>query len=137
MNPFTKIYRFSWLILLLLFFFLDRDNPYWVITTILLLVVLSVIAVLRSLESRKEWRKYIEKESLDWVSISYYHNIYEPLSCLYVQTKFKTDLCRDFSLIWIIIIPSRWFYSVLFLYHVSISTLFIMQKFLLRELYRI
>ena len=137
MNLFTKIYRFSWLILLILLFFLDRDNPYWVITTILLLLGLSGIAVLRSLESRKEWRKYIEKESLDWVSISYYHNIYEPLSCLYVQTKFKTDLCRKFSLIWIIIIPSRWFYSVLFLYHVSILTLFIMQKFLLRELYRI
>ena len=65
MSPFTKIYRFSWVILLILIFFLDRDNPYWVIATILLLVVLSGIAVLRSLESRKEWRKYIEEESLD------------------------------------------------------------------------
>ena len=63
MNLFTKIYRFSWLILLILLFFLDRDNPYWVIVTILLLVVLSGIAVLRSLESLKEWRKYIEEES--------------------------------------------------------------------------
>ncbi len=65
MNSFTKIYRFSWVILLILIFFLDRDNLYWVIATILLLVVLSGIAVLRSLESRKEWRKYIEEESLD------------------------------------------------------------------------
>ena len=65
MNLFTKIYRFSWLILLILLFFLDRDNPYWVIATILLLVVLSGIAVLRALESRKEWRKYIEEESID------------------------------------------------------------------------
>ena len=65
MNTFTKIYRFSWMILLILLFFLDRDNPYWVITTILLLVVLSGIAVLRSIESRKEWQKYIEKEPFD------------------------------------------------------------------------
>ena len=65
MNLFTKIYRFSWLILLILLFFLDRDNSYWVIATILLLVVLSGIAVLRSFESRREWRKYIEEESLN------------------------------------------------------------------------
>ena len=63
MNPFTKIYRLSWVILLILILFLDRDNPYWVIATILLLVVLSGIAVLRSLESRKEWRQYNEEES--------------------------------------------------------------------------
>ena len=65
MNLFTKIYRFSWLILLILLFFLDRDNPYWVITTILLLLALSGIAVLRALESRNEWQKYIDEESLD------------------------------------------------------------------------
>ena len=65
MNHFTKIYRISWVILLILIFFLDRDNPYWVIATILLLVVLSGIAVLRSIESRKEWQKYIEKGSFD------------------------------------------------------------------------
>jgi len=65
MNLFTKIYRFSWLCVLILLVFLDRNNPYWVIATILLLVVLSGIAILRSFESRNEWRKYIEEESLD------------------------------------------------------------------------
>ena len=65
MNLFTKIYRLSWVILLILILFLDRDNPYWVIATILLLVVLSGIAVLRSLESRKEWRQYNKEESLN------------------------------------------------------------------------
>ena len=49
----------------MLLVFLDRDNPYWVFATILLLVVLSGIIILRSLESRKEWRKFIEKESLN------------------------------------------------------------------------
>ena len=63
MNHFTKIYRLSWVILLILIVFLDRDNPYWVIATILLLAVLSGIAVLRALESRKEWRQYNKEES--------------------------------------------------------------------------
>ena len=65
MNLFTKIYRLSWVILLILIFFLDRNNPYWVFATILLLAVLSGIAVLRALESRKEWRQYNEEESLN------------------------------------------------------------------------
>ena len=65
MNLFTKIYRSSWVILLILVFFLDRNNPYWVFATILLLIVLSGITILRSLESRKEWRKYLEADSLD------------------------------------------------------------------------
>ena len=65
MTLFTTIYKFLWLVLLILLVFLKRDNSYWVFVTILLLVVLSGIFILRSLESRKEWREYIEKESLD------------------------------------------------------------------------
>ena len=65
MNLFTKLYRLLWLILILLLIFLDRQNPYWVIATLLLLIILSAIAVLRFLESRNEWRKYIDEESLD------------------------------------------------------------------------
>ncbi len=65
MNLFTKIYRLLWLIIILLLIFLDRQNPYWVIATLLLLIILSAIAVLRFLESRNEWRKYIDEESLD------------------------------------------------------------------------
>ena len=65
MNHFTKFYRFSWVILLILIFLLDRDNLYWVIATILLLAVLSGIAVLRALESRKEWRECNKEESLN------------------------------------------------------------------------
>ena len=51
----------------MLLIFLDRDNPYWVFGTILLLVVLSGIVILRSFESRKEWRKFIEKEAANQV----------------------------------------------------------------------
>ena len=65
MNLFTKIYRLMWLIIILLLIFLDRQNPYWVIATLLLLIILSAIAVLRFLESRNEWREYIDEESID------------------------------------------------------------------------
>ena len=65
MNLFTKLYRLSWLILLMLLIFLDRQNTFWVIVTILLLLILSAISVLRFLESRNEWREYLEEESID------------------------------------------------------------------------
>tara|TARA_B100000315_G_scaffold250496_1_gene283416 strand:+ start:268 stop:429 length:162 start_codon:yes stop_codon:yes gene_type:complete len=45
--------------------FLDRQNIYWIITTLVLLFIVSGIAVLRALESRKQWRTYIQEESLD------------------------------------------------------------------------
>ena len=65
MNIFTKIYRAAWLVLIILIIFLDRNNLYWVIGTIILLLLLSCIAVLRFLDSRNEWREMIKEESLD------------------------------------------------------------------------
>ena len=65
MNIFTKIYRTAWLVLIILIIFLDRNNLYWVIGTIILLLLLSCIAVLRFLDSRNEWREMIKEESLD------------------------------------------------------------------------
>ena len=65
MNTFTKTYRAAWLVLTILIIFLDRNNLYWVIGTIILLLLLSCIAVLRFLDSRNEWREIIEEESLD------------------------------------------------------------------------
>ena len=65
MNIFTKIYRTAWLVLIILIIFLDRNNLYWVIGTIILLLLLSCIAVLRFLDSRNEWREIIKEESLD------------------------------------------------------------------------
>ena len=67
MNIFTKIYRAAWLVLIILIIFLDRTNLYWVIGTIILLLLLSCIAVLRFLDSRNEWREIIKEESLDKV----------------------------------------------------------------------
>ena len=65
MAIFTKIYRTVWVVLIILIVFLDRNNLYWVVGTITLLLLLSGIAVLRFLDSRNEWRKIIKEESLD------------------------------------------------------------------------
>jgi len=65
MTFFTKIYRMAWVVLIVLIIFLDRNNEYWVVGTIILLLLLSGIAVLRFLDSRNEWRKIIQEESLD------------------------------------------------------------------------
>ena len=65
MNIFTKIYRAAWVVLIILIIFLDRNNLYWVIGTIILLLLLSCIAVLRFLDSRNEWREIIKEKSLD------------------------------------------------------------------------
>ena len=65
MSIFTKIYRTLWFILILLLIFFDRQNFYWVIVTLIFLFILSGIAVLRALESRKAWRDYIEEEGID------------------------------------------------------------------------
>ena len=65
MNSITKIYRTAWLALIILIIFLDRNNLYWVIGTIFLLLLLSCIAVLRFLDSRNEWREIIKEKSLD------------------------------------------------------------------------
>ena len=65
MTFFTKIYRTVWVVLIILIVFLDRNNLYWVVGTITLLLLLSGIAVFRFLDSRNEWRKIIQEESLD------------------------------------------------------------------------
>ena len=65
MTFFTKIYRMAWVVLIVLIIFLERNNQYWVVGTIILLLLLSGIAVLRFLDSRNEWRKIIKEESLD------------------------------------------------------------------------
>ena len=65
MTLFTKFYRVAWLVLIVLLIFLDRNNPYWVGGSIFLLLILTAIAVLRALQSRKEWREIIEEENLD------------------------------------------------------------------------
>ena len=61
---FNNVYRFAWFILVGLIVFFDRNNIYWVIASILLLIILAIIAVLRAYDSRNEWRKIIQEENL-------------------------------------------------------------------------
>ena len=65
MSNFTKIYRFAWTFLIILLIFFDRNNISLVILVIVLLFILSSIAILRAIESRNQWRKYIKEEGLD------------------------------------------------------------------------
>ena len=65
MKIFTKIYRLSWLLMFILIVFFDRNNTFQSWFSIALLLVLSFISVLRFLESRNEWRRIINEESLD------------------------------------------------------------------------
>ena len=40
--------------------FLDRNNQYFVIITIALLLIMTFITILRSLDARNQWRKLID-----------------------------------------------------------------------------
>jgi len=62
---FTKIYRFLWIALVIMLIFFDRQNIYLVVMTLIILFFVSGIAVLRAIESRKQWRLYIKEENLE------------------------------------------------------------------------
>ena len=52
--------KLTWFIVFLLIIFIDRDNSIQKISTIVLLLLISMITVIRSLNSRNEWRQIIE-----------------------------------------------------------------------------
>jgi len=63
MNKYQKfsnnLIKFLWLLTFILLIFIDRKNIFMVISTILLLLVISFVTIIRSLNSRNEWRKMI------------------------------------------------------------------------------
>tara|TARA_B100000029_G_scaffold367061_1_gene360485 strand:- start:388 stop:678 length:291 start_codon:yes stop_codon:yes gene_type:complete len=84
MNYFNQIYRLMWFVLIILImylFFQDRtielsdgsiqvisafsSAPYLSITVIFLLIVLTSISVLRSIETRNEWRRIAEEDNVN------------------------------------------------------------------------
>jgi len=85
MNNFNKIYKFLWLLLILLVMFLSSQrnveladgkrevvsvfssSPYLSIITIIFIVLMTSISVLRALESRNQWRKFAEEENANKV----------------------------------------------------------------------
>jgi len=56
----SYIIKLTWFIVFLLIIFIDRDNSIQKISTIVLLLLISMITVIRSLNSRNEWRQIIE-----------------------------------------------------------------------------
>ena len=60
-----RLYRFLWFVLVGLIVFLDRHNFYLVMLTLFLLILLSFVAILRTLESRNQWRKYLKEDGLE------------------------------------------------------------------------
>jgi len=57
---FNYIFKILWAIVFILIIFINRDNQLMVFCTIFLLVFLAFITILRSINSRNEWRKIIE-----------------------------------------------------------------------------
>ena len=52
--------KFVWFVTFMLIVFLDRKNPVSVYLSITLLIIISSITIIRSINSRNEWRKMIE-----------------------------------------------------------------------------
>ena len=57
---FNYFFKIMWLIVFILIISINRDNIYMVMFTIALLLILTFLTVLRSIDSRNQWRKIIE-----------------------------------------------------------------------------
>tara|TARA_X000000368_G_scaffold103677_1_gene80173 strand:- start:101 stop:328 length:228 start_codon:yes stop_codon:yes gene_type:complete len=56
----SYIIKLTWFIVFLLIVFIDRENSIQKFSTIAILLFISIITVIRSLNSRNEWREIIE-----------------------------------------------------------------------------
>ena len=54
-----------WFVAFLLIIFLDRTNKFMIIITLSLLFLMTFITIIRSLNSRNEWRKLIEEGDVE------------------------------------------------------------------------
>tara|TARA_B100002052_G_scaffold134337_1_gene123405 strand:+ start:19 stop:273 length:255 start_codon:yes stop_codon:yes gene_type:complete len=61
MSKFTIFFRLLWFGLIFSFmFFFDRENKIMIIIQLSSLFILTLITILRAIESRNEWRKIID-----------------------------------------------------------------------------
>ena len=56
----SYVIKLTWFIVFLLIIFIDRNNNIQKLSTIIILLLISTVTVVRSLNSRNEWRKIIE-----------------------------------------------------------------------------
>ena len=61
---FNKIFKFLWPLFFMLLIFLDRDIVGNKLFLIIFLIILTIITVLRILDSRNEWREIVKEEKL-------------------------------------------------------------------------
>jgi len=57
---FTRFFRFLWLLFFILLIFLDRDIFAVKVGLIVFVLMLTVITVVRALESKKEWGEIVK-----------------------------------------------------------------------------
>ena len=56
------IYKFFWIITILLVFFHDRQDTFQKVIAIFFLILMTVLLCFRVLESKKSWKKYLDNE---------------------------------------------------------------------------
>ena len=59
------IYKAFWLILFILILTFDRSSNNSIYSTLGLLVILTIVAVVRAINSRNDWRPFAEKHYLE------------------------------------------------------------------------
>ena len=57
---FTRLFRMMWLLFFILLIFLDRDIFAVKVSLIVFVLLLTVITIIRTLESKKEWDEIIK-----------------------------------------------------------------------------
>mgnify|MGYP001459385276 CR=1 FL=1 len=65
MTKFTVFFRFLWFVTIISILFIDRDKPVMMYTLIFMLLFLTVITVIRALESRNQWRRMIDEGDVE------------------------------------------------------------------------
>ena len=65
MTKFTVFFRFLWFVTIISILFIDRNKPILMYTLIFILLFLTVITVIRALESRNQWRRMIDEGDVE------------------------------------------------------------------------
>ena len=65
MTKFTVFFRFLWFSTIISILFIDRNKPIMMYTLIFILLFLTVITVIRALESRNQWRRMIDEGDVE------------------------------------------------------------------------
>ena len=65
MTKFTVFFRFLWFATIIAILFIDRDKPLMIYSLIAMLLVLTIITVIRALESRNQWRRMIKEGDVE------------------------------------------------------------------------